>query len=310
MKTLTVVCPAMNEAEGIAIFYTALSSELSKLSAYNSRILFVVDGATDTTFLILKGIAEKDSRVSILNFSANFGHQMALLAGIDYADADIVITMDSDMQHPPELIPKLLAEFERGNDVVYTVRADSEDVSFVRRFLGAVFYKCVNMISDVPIQKNASDFRLISRRVVTVLQTQVRERNLFLRGVISWMGFRQVAVSFQAAKRYAGSSNYSIGRLVRFAVFGLISFSTKPLRAATTVGLLFAFFGFCFAVYAVIEYFINHTLPPGWSTLVVLVSIFGGVQLVFLGIIGEYIGAIFDEVKARPHYIVADKINF
>lgn len=300
----------MNEAEGIRAFYTALGAELDKVSGpYSATMLFVVDGATDRTFGILREIASGDPRVRVLNLSRNFGHQMALLAGIDHADADIVIMMDSDLQHPPELIPVLLRKFEEGADVVYTFREESDDIGAMRKAAGALYYWLVNLVSDVPIHKNASDFRLISRRVALVLQRQIRERNLFLRGVISWIGFRQALVPFRASPRYAGKSNYGFFRLIQFALFGLISFGKRPLRVATVVGLCFALFGFIFLIVTIFQYLVGQIPPTGYATIIVLVSFFGAFQLVFLGIIGEYIGAIFDEVKARPHYLIEDSVN-
>lgn len=309
MKTLTVVAPAYNEAEGIRTFYEVLAGELKKLS-YDWHILVVVDGGTDTTFEILQNIAAHDKKVSALKFSRNFGHQMALLAGIDHATSDVIITMDSDLQHPPSFIPKLLAEYEKGNDIVYTVRDDIETVSVPRRMIGSLFYFLINLVSEVPINRNASDFRLISGKVARVIQNNITERNLFLRGIISWVGFNQTSVVFTTQKRIAGRSKYSFSRLVQLATFGIVSFSKKPLRAGTVIGAVIALFGFIFAIVTVIQYFFGQNLPTGFATLTVLISLIGGVQLMVLGIIGEYIGAIFDEVKGRPRYIVAQTIGF
>lgn len=310
MKRLTIVCPAYNEEEGIADFHTALTVELQKLSSkYSSDILFVVDGGSDHTFEILKGIADKDEKVRIIKFSRNFGHQMALLAGLDVAEGDAVIMMDSDLQHPPEVIPQLLFEYEKGSDIVITIRTGTEGASFARRAAGAIFYKFFQFISDLPINENAADFRLMSRRTVDVLKNDIRERTLFLRGIISWMGFRQASVSFTAKRRFAGKSHYPIGKLISFAVLGAVSFSKKPLRFATLVGFFFAAFGFFFALITIIQYFVGDVLPPGWATVTVLLSLFSGTQLIFLGILGEYIGVIFDEVKVRPHYIVEERVN-
>lgn len=309
MKTLTVICPAYNEALGIAHFYEVLGAELDKLTGYRATMLFVVDGGADNTFGVLSTIAASDTRVQVINFSRNFGHQMALLCGIDHAASDVVVMMDSDLQHPPALIHTLVAEFEKGADVVYTVRNDRQAVFGPRRWAGNLFYAFTNWISDVPIERNASDYRLISRRVADLVRDNVRERSMFLRGIMSWVGFKQTKVPFTTGKRFAGVSGYSLGKLIQFAIFGLISFSKKPLRAATVIGLLMALFGFLVAMVTVIQALSNNAFPAGWATVVVLVSIFGGVQLVFLGVIGEYIGAIFDEVKGRPHYIVSDAIN-
>ena len=309
MKSLSIVCPAYNEAEGIRSFYEVLSAELKKLPNYASTILFVVDGGSDNTFEILQDIAHEDPSVRVLKFSRNFGHQMALLAGIDYAQGDIIITMDSDLQHPPSFIPALLEQYEKGNDIVYTLRDDIHTVTATRRLVGNIFYRFINLISDVPINRNASDFRLISRRVADVIRDNIQERNMFLRGVISWVGFKQSSLPFTAHKRVAGRSKYSLSRLLQLATFGIISFSKKPLRAASVVGALIALIGFCIALGTIAQYFIYGALPSGFTTLVVLLSIYGGVQLIFLGIIGEYIGAIFDEVKGRPRYIIEEAVN-
>jgi len=307
---LTIVAPAFNEEAGIRCFYEALSAELAALSAYDSTILFVVDGGADQTYDILRDIAQKDSSVRVLKFSRNFGHQMALLAGIDHVDdADVVIMMDSDMQHPVTLLPKLLNEYEKGYDVVYTIRENADHIGFMKKACSALFYFGINLISEVPIQKSAADFRLISGRVARLLQTQIRERTLFLRGIMSWVGFRQVAVHFKADDRYAGVSKYNLSKNIHFALNGVVAFSRKPLRAATLIGLVVALVGFAFALFTAVDYLSGGTYVQGWTTIVVMVAIFGGMQLFFLGVIGEYIGAIFDEVKARPHYIIEDAVN-
>jgi polyisoprenyl-phosphate glycosyltransferase len=310
MKTLTVISPVYNEAEVIESFFRALSKELDGLQEqYDSRILFVVDRSNDGTLDILKRIAAADGSVGILALSSRFGHQMSLLAGIDHADTDAVIMMDSDLQHSPSLIPALLERFEQGYDIVYTIREDEQELGIVKRLSARLFYRLINSLSKVQINESAADFRLISRRVLRVFQTQIRERNQFLRGLFSWVGFRSVGVPFRVGTRAAGKSKYSLGRLIRFGMQGIVSFSKRPLQAATVVGFIFAAFGFINAVVTFVQYFLYASLPSGWTTLTILISLFSGVQLIFLGIIGEYLGAIFDEVKARPHYIVEEKIN-
>lgn len=311
MRTLTVIAPVYNEEEVIADFYRELQSVLKTLSGYRSTMLFVVGRGTDRTFPILQELAARDKMLQVLYLSARFGHQMQLLAGIDHADTDTdaVIMMDSDLQHPPSVIPKLLAEFEKGNEVVYTVREKAADQNNIRKWCSDLFYWFLNRISDVPISGNAADFRLISRRVAKILREDIRERNLFLRGIFPWLGFSQAAVRFTAQPRRAGKSKYPLSRLVTFGLSGVVSFSRKPLRVAIGIGLLFALFGFLYALFTIAQFLFFEALPTGYATLVVLLSVFGGFQLVFLGVIGEYIGAIFDEVKKRPHYIVDEKIN-
>lgn len=310
MKTLTIVSPVYEEAAGIERFYQVLHAQLQLLSDYSCSILFVVDRCKDESFSILARIAENDCTVSVMGLSSRFGNQISILAGIDHAYSDVVITMDSDLQNPPSIIPLLLAEYEKGNDIVNTVRVRTEKIGILRRLAGALFYWLINIISDVPITTNASDFRLISRRVATILREQIRERNLFIRGIISWIGFNQSFVSFVADERIAGRSKFSPSRLIQFAIFGIVSFSKKPLRAASVVGICFAILGAIFGVVTVVQYFLGQTMVmPGYATIVVLLSMFGGLQLFFLGVIGEYIGAIFDEVKGRPHYIIQNSVG-
>jgi glycosyltransferase involved in cell wall biosynthesis len=310
MRTLTVISPVYNEAEVIEHFYQVLSKELRGLAdRYASRILFVVDRSSDDTLDILKRIAAADHSVGILALSSRFGHQMSLLAGIDHADADVVVMMDSDLQHSPALIPSLIERFEEGYDIVYTIREDERELGLLKRWGARLFYRLINSLSKVPINESAADFRLISRRVALVFQTQIRERNQFLRGLISWVGFRSVGVPFRVGTRAAGRSKYSLARLIRFGMQGIVSFSKRPLQAAIVVGFVFAAFGLINAVITFVEYFLYASLPSGWTTLTILISLFSGVQLIFLGIIGEYLGAIFDEVKARPHYIIEEQVN-
>src|SRR3989344_1886929 len=304
MRTLTVIAPVYNEEEVIADFYRELKATLDALSGYTATMLFVVGRGTDRTLPILSELAAKDRNLKVLSLSSRFGHQMQLLAGIDHADSDVVIMMDSDLQHPPALIPKLLAEYEKGNEVVYTIREKTGDQNLFRKWASDIFYFLLNRISDVHISGNAADFRLISRKVVEVLKNEIRERNLFLRGIVPWLGFNQVGVRFTANPRRAGKSKYPLSRLIAFGLSGVVSFSRKPLRVAIFVGLFFALLGFLYALFTVFQFFLLKALPTGYATLVVLLSVLGGFQLVFLGVIGEYIGAIFDEVKKRPHYLV------
>jgi dolichol-phosphate mannosyltransferase len=247
--------------------------------------------------------------VGALALSARFGHQMALLAGFDHSDADVIIMMDSDLQHPPALIPTLLAKFESGYDIVNAVREDEEELGLMKRNSSRIFYRLMNRISEIPINERAADFRLISRKVAKVFQLQVRERNQFLRGLLSWVGFSTVNVPFRVGARAGGRSKYSTARLMRFAIHGIVSFSKRPLQAAVICGFVFVGFGLINALVTLIQYFVYASVPSGWTTLAILISVFSGVQLIFLGIIGEYIGAIFDEVKARPHYIVEERVN-
>lgn len=270
----------------------------------------MVDRCTDGTLDLLKEIAGTDKAVRLLALSSRFGHQMSLLAGMDHSDSDAVIMMDCDLQHPPSLIPEMLSLFEKGYDVVYSIRKDTSQTHLFKRLSAKIFYYAINKISKVPINENAADFRLVSKRVVEIFRKRIRERNQFLRGLFSWVGFKSIGIPFQSQNRRAGKSKYTLSPMVQFGIRGVISFSKKPLQFAIYVGFVFALFGLAFALVTFIQYFVYDYLPSGWTTLTVLISMFSGIQLIFLGIIGEYIGAIFDEVKGRPHYIIEEMINF
>lgn len=306
MKTLTIVCPVYNEEAVIEVFYRELKKVLINISDnYDSTMLFVVDRCQDNTLDILKAIAAKDPKVRILSLSARFGHQMSLVAGIDNCDSDAIVMLDSDLQHPPELIPRLLQNYEQGYEIIYTLRQDSPEMRS-KRTAQNFFYRILNYISVIPINENAADYRLITRKVAKVFQTQIRERNQFLRGLFNWVGFRSMGVPFEVKKRLAGKSKYSLSRMIRFAIDGIVAFSRAPLRAAILIGFIFAAIGFLLAFITTLQFFFQKQLfPAGWATLVVIICIFSGTQLIFLGVIGEYIGAIFDEVKNRPHYIIS-----
>ena len=311
LKTLTIVAPVFNEEEVITQFYERTRGVLDSIAdRYSFRILFVVDRSRDRTLEILRDIAAKDPRAQVIALSSRFGHQMSLLAGIDRADdADLVIMMDSDLQHPPELIPQLLDVAEQGNDVVHTIRRDTRDVGHLRKFAGSLFYRLLTYLSRVPITKNAADFRLISGRVARLLRHEIRERNMFLRGLFSWIGFNQANVEYVAAARAAGRSKYSLSRMIGLATTAILSFSTKPLQLSIFLGLGFAALSLLLGVATLVAYLREDTIPDGWTTIVMLLLLFSGVQLIVMGILGAYIGGIYEEVKNRPHYIVDETIN-
>ena len=310
LPTLTVICPVYNEEEVLEIFHDSLSRVLNQVSArYTWNILFVMDKSTDRSLEILRTLSKKDGRVKALALSRRFGHQMSLVAGIDHSDSDIIIMMDSDLQHPPELIPQMLDAYEKGNDVVYTIRKDSQELSFLKRFTSRNFYRVMEWLSSVSLGSGEADFRLISRRVALVFKEKIRERNQFLRGLFKWVGYNSCGIEYVPGERAAGSSKYNWSRMLNFASAGIISFSKKPLQFAIIIGLIFALIGLISGVFTLVNFFINRNLPSGWATLSILISIFGGFQLFFLGIMGEYIGAIFDEVKRRPLYLIDEAIN-
>lgn len=307
---LTVVTPVFNEEQVIGHFHARTRNVLNSLDEVEATILFVVDRCTDNTLNVLRSLVASDPNARVIALSSRFGHQMSLLAGIENSlDADAIIMMDSDLQHPPELIPELLENFKRGFDVVYTIRRDTEDVGFVRKMAGNLFYRVLGKLSQVPINANAADFRLVSGRVAKLLTVDFQERNMFLRGLFSWMGFQQTGIEYVAEKRFAGQSKYSFSRMVQLAMAGVLSFSTKPLQIGIFVGVGFAALSFILIMAAILKYFIVQSIPSGWTTLVVLLLLFSGIQLIVLGIMGAYIGGIYEEVKGRPRYIIEEEIS-
>ncbi|WP_160108876.1 glycosyltransferase family 2 protein [Pseudomonas izuensis] len=308
---LTIVAPVFNEEAVIAQFHTRVSATLSALQDVEAKIIYVVDKCTDNTLDVLRDIAKDDCRVKVLAMSSRFGHQMSLLAGIEQAlEADAVVMMDSDLQHPPELIPVLIKNFREGADVVYTVRTDTQDVNPVRKALGNLFYKFLNRLSDVEINPNAADFRLISRRVAKILSEGFAERNMFLRGLFSWIGFKQVGIEYVAEKRAAGVSKYSLSRMVQLAISGILSFSTKPLQIGIFVGVSFSVVACLLMIATFFIFLFDRSLPSGWTTIVMLLLLFNGIQLFVIGVLGVYLGGIYEEVKSRPRYILEEEISY
>lgn len=306
---LTVIAPVYNEEEVIGAFHTRLSEVLASLTDVDAKIVYVVDRCTDNTLEVLRTLVRRDPRAKVIALSSRFGHQMSLVAGIDNSlDSDAIIMMDSDLQHPPELIPELIANFRRGFEVVYTVRRDTEDISPLRKLAGNLFYRLLAKLSRVPMNANAADFRLISGRIANILSTDFRERNMFLRGLFTWIGFRQTGVDYVARKRSGGYSKYSLSKMLQLGMAGILSFSTKPLQLGIFVGIAFSLLSFVLMMWAVIAFFIDRSIPDGWTTLVVLLLMFSGIQLIVLGIIGAYIGGIYEEVKDRPRYIIDEEI--
>lgn len=308
---LTVIAPVFNEEEVIGHFHTRLVEVLATLPDVDAKVLYVVDRCTDNTLEVLRALVRRDPRTRVIALSSRFGHQMSLVAGIDNAlDSDAIIMMDSDLQHPPELIPELIDNFRRGFEVVFTVRRDTEAINPLRKLAGNLFYRLLAKISHAPMNANAADFRLISGRVAKILSTDFRERNMFLRGLFSWMGFRQTSVEYVARMRGGGYSKYSLSKMLQLATAGVLSFSTKPLQLGIFLGTIFSLLSFVMALWTLVEFFIDKSIPSGWTTLVLILLMFSGIQLVVLGIIGTYIGGIYEEVKDRPRYIIDEEISY
>jgi glycosyltransferase involved in cell wall biosynthesis len=311
MKTLTVVCPVYNEEAVIRAFHAELASVLHGLAGHwRSTILYVVDRGSDRTAELLRGVAAADPAVRLILLSSRFGQQAALVAGLDHADADAVIMMDSDLQHPPTVIPALLAEHERGSDVVYTVRETSDQIPWLKRVSARWFYRLLNAVSDTPIHQGAADFRLISRRVLRVFQRQIGERTLFLRGLVSWVGFPSAPIAFRPARRPGGRTKYPLRRMLDFAAGGVVSFSRAPLRAALLAGASLAALALAAGAALLAAWAVGRIRPTGLHGVALLLVLLCGVQLLFLGVIGEYLGRVLDEVRGRPRYLVDERVNF
>lgn len=310
MRTLDVVCPVFNEVDVIGDFHRVLRGELNRLSdRYRSRIIFVVDRSTDGTEAAIERICREDSATTMIALSGRFGHQMSLVAGMDHSTADWCVMMDCDLEHPPSVIPRLLEKGEEGYDVVYTIREYAHEVSRMKRITSSLYYRFINQMTDLSVQEGAADFRLISARVRDVFKHSLREQNQFLRGLVSWIGFRSTFVTFRSNVRTAGTSKYRLSKLIKFASVGIISFSRRPLRLAIYVSLLTAGLALLTFAYHIYVWFRYSNLPQGWTTLALLISVLGSAQLLVLGIIGEYLGFIFEEVKRRPLYLVDRMVN-
>jgi polyisoprenyl-phosphate glycosyltransferase len=310
MMKIDIILPVYDEEQALPTFHKALSAVLAGFSKLHLfRIIYVLDRCRDNSLDVLKEIATRDGRVTVLHLSRRFGHQMSLIAGLDHSDGDASILMDCDMQHPPEVIPKLLAKLEQGYDVVQAIRTYDAKIHPAKQWTSRLFYKFQNLLSPIDIPAGAADFRLITRKVRSVFQCSIREQNQFLRGLFQWVGFRQATVEFVSPPRIAGATKYRILNLFTFSVTGITSFSKVPLRSAAVVGFLISALSVLYGLFAITVYLTVGHLPPGYTSLIVAVSFMGGLQLTVLGILGEYLAAVFDEVKRRPLYIVDEVIG-
>jgi len=307
MKKISIVIPAYNEEGNLSIIHGEIKKVFLNLPDYDYEIIYVNDGSRDATQKTLEEISSNCPKLKYLEFSRNFGHQNAVKAGMDYADGNAVISMDADMQHPPTIIPDMIKKWEEGYDVVYTIRKYSKNISFFKRKTSDFFYHILSSLSDVELEKGSSDFRLLDASVIDVIR-KTGETDIFLRGLVKWIGFKQYSIDFVAADRFSGSSKYSLGKMIKFAFTGITAFSVKPLYLAAYLGFFFSFLSLLYIPY-VIYAFINKTEISGWASILMTVVFFGGIQLIILGILGIYMGKIFKQIKERPNYIIRSK-NF
>ncbi|MDZ4350836.1 MAG: glycosyltransferase family 2 protein [Xanthomonadaceae bacterium] len=306
-QKISLVVPAFNEAHALPVLHTRIVAVLDGL-AMDAEVLYVDDGSRDDTWAVIAGLGERDARVRGIRLSRNFGKELALTAGLDAVRGDAAIVLDADGQDPPELIPAFVEKWREGYDMVFGTRTRREGESWLKRFTAAAFYRVMERLSHTPVPRDTGDFRLLSRRALDAL-AGLRERRRFMKGLFAWVGYRQCAIPYQREPRLAGASKFSYWRLWNFALEGITSFSTAPLRIATYLGVLAAMAAFVFGAVIIGKTLMYGDPVPGYPSLMTVVLFLGGVQLMALGMIGEYLGRLFDEAKQRPLYLVQERID-
>ncbi len=300
---ISIVTPVFNEEDNVTYFHDEVTKVMKDVGM-EYEIIYINDGSTDHTEEILTKLADKDPHVRAISFARNFGHQIAITCGMDFADGDAVITMDGDMQHPPALIPKLIEKWQEGYDIVQTIRTATEDAGFMKRITSSGYYAVINSISDSPIRPGGSDFRLMDRRAILTFR-RFHEHSRFIRGIVGNLGYKQTTIEFVAPPRHAGVSKFSMKKMLHFAMDGILSNSTVPLRMSFYIGVLSLVLGFILILHVLFAHIFGYTVP-GWSTMTILLSLFGSFQLMGLGILGEYISRIFKETQNRPLYWIGN----
>ncbi len=303
-KTITYIFPIYNESSNIDLLYKTIKDTTTQLlDKYHLQFIFINDGSKDDSLQKLVDIQRSDNSVKVVNFSRNFGHQIAVTAGLDNTSGDAVIIMDSDMQDPPQVSLDLISKWQQGYEVVYAQRKTRKD-TFFKRVTAAMFYKTLQNLASIDIPRNTGDFRLIDKKVVKAINS-MHEHDRFLRGMVAWVGFKQIAVQFDRGKRHAGETNYSLSKMMKLAMDGILGFSTYPIRLISKVGYFISILAFLGILYAIAYKFINpDNTVPGWTFIVISILFIGGLQLIMLGILGGYIGRIYSEAQNRPLYII------
>jgi polyisoprenyl-phosphate glycosyltransferase len=301
---ISFVIPVLNEQENILPLYDRLMAQINVLSA-DYEIIFVDDGSTDASLNLLKQLHARDSHVKLLSLSRNFGHQLALTAGMDVASGDACILMDADLQHPPDVIGELVARWKEGNEIVYTVRRSTAGAGLFKRGTQRMFYGIFRKLTGLDLVANSADFRLLDKKVLAAFQ-EIRERIRFLRGLTGWVGFRRTAVMFDAPARAAGETKYSPARMLGLAIDGLTSFTAAPLYVSIYMGAILTLLSFLYVPYVLYVRFVSQVALPGWASIITVLCLMGGLQLLILGVIGIYLAKIYEEVKHRPLYLVRE----
>lgn len=307
-KLLSIVVPVYNEQEVIEETFRRLS-EVFKDYCMKVEYIFINDGSKDNTYFKLGQIAKNNPQVRIINFARNFGHQIAITAGMDYAKGDAVVIIDADLQDPPEVIIQMVEKWKEGYEVVYGKRLQREGETFFKKFTAKMFYRFLDSMTDVKLPVDVGDFRLIDRKVCDSMKC-LPERSRYVRGLVSWVGFKQTSVEYKREKRFAGETKYPLKRMIKLAGDGIFSFSYKPLKLATFTGMIISAFSFIYLIVVLIQKFVKNDVASGWASSMAVSLFFNGVMLIVLGIMGEYVGRIYEEVKARPLYIVGELIGF
>jgi dolichol-phosphate mannosyltransferase len=301
---ISVIVPVFNEESNLMVLHERLKNAITSITN-DYEIIFVNDGSKDNSLTVLKNLTSQFPQIKYIDFSKNFGHQLAVFAGLEHAKGNAIVIIDADLQDPPELIIELHNKMQLGFDVVYAQREQRVGESWHKLLTAKLFYRFINRLSDVAIPLDTGDFRIISKKIKDII-VSMPERNKFLRGQIAWAGFNQTSVSYRRDERYSGETNYSYSKMFAFAFDGITAFSNLPLRLATYLGFIVSLVSFFFILYTLYQKYINYNVVQGWSSLMVSILFIGGVQLICLGIIGEYLGRIMDNVKQRPLYIVRE----
>lgn len=309
MKKISLVIPMYYEEQVAEECYKRVSKVLQDLKEYNYEIIFVNDGSKDKTLEILEKLAKTDDNVKIISFSRNFGHQAAVTAGLKYVSGDAIIIMDADLQDPPELIPDMIEYWKKGYEVIYGKRKKRDGESTFKLFTAKIFYETLNKLSDVEIPKDTGDFRLVDKKVVDVINL-LPEHNKFLRGLFSWVGFKQYAYEYERKERFAGKTKYPLKKMLKLAKDGILGFSAKPLKIVGGLGIISVLISIAILIYAILSFTYSwNNLTSGWTSIMCTMTFLGGVILLSLWMIGEYIARIYDETKERPEYIIDKTIN-
>lgn len=300
---LSILVPVFNEEGNISTFYQELTHHVGSLCRY--EVIFINDGSSDRTLEEIRAVQKEQPNIHYLSLSRNFGHQSALKAGLDFCSGDVVISMDGDLQHPPHLIPAMIEQWNNGYDVVITIRQDSDESRLFKKFTSQNFYRLLSRISNIELKPGTADFRLLDRKVVDVLK-RFEENDIFYRGMVAWSGFKQFELPYMPEKRSSGETKYTLVKMLRLALSGLLGFSILPLRMVTLVGFIISLASFVYGFYAIFIRIFSDQAVSGWASVMTGVYFLGGIQLICIGICGEYIGRIFMQTKQRPHYIIAE----